>query len=305
MTEIPDLASVEDQITYLLDRGMTVPNKGVAERSLNHIGFHRFSAYWKPFESPEGGSAKPSFRKGTSFGVVLNRYLFDQRLRSHLLEAFSFIEVSIRTQWARQLVHGFGHGEFAHQEKPLFGQDYHKSNLKELRGSCRQAGLLDSNDFQALTIWDVLPTMSFGQLSKWYSNLRDRGIRQAIARTYGMDEAILRPTLRHLTKVRNICAHHGRLWDVRINTRLRPPKRLEGSRETAAAFNNPDRGKVYNALLMTVYLMEVITPNGDWPERLLDFKESGTFKSIPDGDMGFPEEWRDYAIWQRHLPEKG
>ena len=83
MTEIPDLASVEDQITYLLDRGMTVPNKGVAELSLNHIGFHRFSAYWKPFESPEGGSAKPSFRRGTSFGVVLNRYLFDQRLRSH------------------------------------------------------------------------------------------------------------------------------------------------------------------------------------------------------------------------------
>ncbi len=299
-----DPISVKEQIKYLQDKGMAVPNPEFAERSLNHIGFHRLSAYWKPFESSDGNSSETVFLEGTSLETALSRYLFDQRLRSHLLEAFSFIEVSIRTHWAHQLVHVFHNGEFAHQEKALFDQRYHKSNLNVLRRNCQQSGLLHNSKFQCLTIWDVLRVITFGQLSKWYSSLNDRAIRQAIAKTYGMDEAIFRATLQRLTDVRNRCAHHEQLWDVRIGTRLRPPRTLEGSSETAAAFNSPDQGRIYNALVMIVHLMDVITPNGDWPERLLDMKEERRFRSIPYEGMGFPENWHEQTFWQRYLPEE-
>ena len=111
--------------------------------------------------------------------------------------------------------------------------------------------------------------MSFGQLSKWYSSLDDRAIRQSISQIYGMDERTFLSALRHLTKIRNICAHHERLWDRRISTGLRIPKRLEASVEAASAFSrlDQDQGKIYNSLVMTVHLMEVVTPYGDWTER--------------------------------------
>ena len=118
-----------------------------------------------------------------------------------------------------------------------------------------------------------------------------------------MDERTLLSTLRHLTNIRNICAHHERLWDRRISTGLRIPKRLGSSRETANAFNRLDQGKIYNALVMTVHLMEVVTPYGDWTERFLNLSEEEAFNSIPYEDMGFPSEWREYAIWLNHLPE--
>ena len=54
---------------------------------------------------------------------------------------------------------------------------------------------------------------------------------------------------------------------------------------------------------MTVHLMEVVTPYGDWTERFLNLSEEEAFNSIPYQDMGFPSEWREYAIWLRHLPE--
>ena len=305
MTKQTDPISVSDQIQYLSAQGMNLPNTKRAERTLNHIGFHRLSSYWKPFELPPGTDTGTLFKKGTSFNAVVTRYLFDQRLRSLLLEAFSFIEISVRTHWAYQLAHGFQHGEFAHQEKALFNQEYHSKNLKELQRTYKQSGHLGGNNFQALTIWDVLPAMSFGQLSKWYSNLIDRTIRQSISQIYEMDERTFVSTLRHLTEIRNICAHHERLWDRRISTGLRIPKRLWDSEETADAFSKTDqgqgKGKIYNALVMTVHLMEVVIPNGDWPERFLNLKEEETFKSIPYEDMGFPSEWREYAIWQRHL----
>ena len=305
MTKQTDPISVVDQIQYLSAQGMNFPDTERAKRTLNHIGFHRLRSYWKPFELPLGTGSGTLFKEGTSFSAVVTRYLFDQRLRSLLLEAFSFIEISVRTHWAYQLAYGLQHGEFAHQKETLFNQKYHKENLQELRRTYQQADHPGSNNFQDLTIWDVLPSMSFGQLSKWYSNLSDSTIRQSISQIYGMDERILISALQHLTDIRNMCAHHERLWDRRISTGLAIPNRLGASRETANAFNrlDQDRGKIYNALVMTVHLMEVVTPYGDWTERFLTLREEGAFNSIPYEDMGFPSEWREYAIWLRHFPK--
>ena len=132
-----NLASVPDQVQHLINHGMTVNNRGLAERSLTHIGFERLSSYWKPFESSTPGKQGNLFVSGTHFSSALSRYLFDQRLRSHLLEAFSFIEVSIRTQWARQLAYGSRHGEYAHLDAALFDQ-HHTDNLNELERNYRQ-----------------------------------------------------------------------------------------------------------------------------------------------------------------------
>ena len=85
-----------------------------------------------------------------------------------------------------------------------------------------------------------------------------------------MDESVLRSALRHLTRVRNICAHHERLWDLNLTTGLRIPNTLGSDPGTAKAFNKQAPVKIYNAIVMTTHLMEVITPNGDWPERFLN-----------------------------------
>ena len=146
--------------------------------------------------------------------------------------------------------------------------------------------------------------MSFGSLSKWYSSVTARSIRQAIASSYGVDEVVFRSALRHLTSIRNTCAHHERMWNLTIEPGLKLPRELAGSKETALAFNG-STGKVYNALVIVTHLMEVITPNGDWPQRLIVFMESDAYKSVPRRNMGFPEDWLDLPIWRRHLPPRG
>src|SRR3546814_20148535 len=63
--------------------------------------------------------------------------------------------------------------------------------------------------------------MSFGHLSRWYSSLADRALRNRIAVPLGLPETVLVPLVRHVTDIRNICAHHGRLWNRGF---LAPPK---------------------------------------------------------------------------------
>lgn len=146
--------------------------------------------------------------------------------------------------------------------------------------------------------------MSFGSLSKWYASLADPAVRQAISSSYGLDEITFRSALKYLTSVRNTCAHHERVWNLSIQPGLRIPRELNGSRGVSGAFNKNAREKIYNGLVMVTYLLEIITPNGDWPERLLGFRESGTCSSVSYSSMGFPNGWREFAIWQKHLPQE-
>ncbi len=278
---------------------MTVDDRGVAERTLTHVGFHRLGSYWQPFESKTPGKHRNRFAIGTQFRVILSRYLFDQRLRSHLMEAFSFIEVSIRTQWAHQLAHEFKHGDYAHQNSTLFNR-YHASNLAELQRSYEHITNQKGPEFKSKSIWGVIHVMSFGQLSKWYSNLRDRAVRKAISETYGIDQSVLPSALQQLTAVRNICAHHERLWNITLNTGIKIPTRLAIHPENVGAFNHQDRHKIYNALVMTIHLMEVITPNGDWPKRLVRIKEEHQ-SNVPEDQMGFPVNWKTLDLWKNHL----
>ena len=295
------LTSIPDQVQHLVNRGMVVDDRGVAERSLTHIGFERLSSYWTPLESTRQGRHGAQFRDRTTFMAVLGRYLFDQRLRSHMLDALSYIEISIRTDWARQLA--YGHGEQAHLDATLFNK-HHADNLKELASSYKRFTKDKGADISKVTILDVIHAMSFGQLSKWYANLSKRAIRQAIARRYGMSASILLPALQQLTEVRNICAHHDRLWDVKLNSSLKIPNTLGSDPDTPKAFNEQSLDKVYNAIVITTHLMEVITPNGNWIKRFLELCPAEPNRPVPKSNMGFPENWTDHAIWQRHLEGK-
>ena len=291
-----NLTSPCDQVQHLIDRGMTIHDRAAAARSLTHIGFQRLSSYWRSFESSTPSQQGNLFVDGARFHTALSRYLFDQRLRSHLLEAFSFIEVSIRTQWARQLA--YAHGEDAHQDATLFN-GHHSNNLKELQRSYGQITSQESTSFHQRPIWDVIHAMTFGQLSKWFASLGDRRIRQSISQNYGMDESILVSALQYLTRVRNICAHHDRLWDLNVATGLKIPNTLGNDLEAAKAFNKQALGKVYNAIVLITHLMEVITPHGDWPERLLEL--NGAYPSVSEADMGFPANWENNPMWRRHV----
>ena len=57
-----------------------------------------------------------------------------------------------------------------------------------------------------------MEVMSFGALSKMYHGML-RPDQRIIARRYGVQSQDLVTILHHLVYVRNLCAHHSRLWD--------------------------------------------------------------------------------------------
>ena len=294
-------ASTADQIKGLVDRGLVIPDADFAVRCLTHIGYHRLRSYWIPFQSSRGSAAR--FRTGASFDQVITLYMFDQRLRSLLLEALSYVEISVRSQWSILVAQSSNRGEFALQDASLFDPAYYAGNLQELERNYNQVRKQNRIRFQDASIWDITPTMSFGILSKWFSILTDQRLRQSISDNYGVDETILENILKHLALVRNISAHHERVWNRAMEISLARPRRLGGSSSLALGFNAGDNRKIYNTLFIVIYLLDIIIPNGDWAERLIAFREAVSDNSAPYRRMGFPTGWREFAIWQKHLPK--
>ena len=261
----------------------------------HHINYYRLGAYWLPFEADH---ATHHFKNGTTFTKVMDLYNFDRELRLLILDAIERIEISLRTQWTYHM--SKIHGTHSYLDPSLIIKPHiHQLNIvdikKEVSRSSKEVFICHAKnkyeeEFPA--IWIASEVISLGLLSKLYANLKPKSTRRAISAIYKLDEEVLGSWAHHLTILRNICAHHSRLWNKELTTTPKLPKNK--TREVAEACVAGSR-KIYNTLIVILYMMDIISPNHTWRSKLKDLL-SGREDNL--NLMGFPTNWNDYKIWQ-------
>jgi abortive infection bacteriophage resistance protein len=210
--------TLREQVTRLKQRGMIFSDERAAERVLARLNYYRLTAYWYPFYADAN---KHDFTPGTRFDTVIARYDFDRRLRLRVIDAIERFEIALRTQFAYQLAHK--HGAWTYEEASLFAdKTQHTSRLaaldRELNRSQETFVLHYREKYtpQRPPVWIACEVMSLGLLSGLFDGLKYRQDRRAISYEFGLDETVLRSFSHHVTFVRNICAHHARLWNRRF-----------------------------------------------------------------------------------------
>jgi abortive infection bacteriophage resistance protein len=124
-----------------------------------------------------------------------------------------------------------------------------------------------------------------------------RGDRQAIAQAFGFDEVVICAFAHHLATVRNLCAHHSRVWNRKLTIKMKLPTRPTA---VVAWFNPAQDRKIYNTLLMLALLLQRIFPDSSWPTRLTQL-----MATMPPGTaqaMGFPVGWQSLPVWMPTQP---
>jgi len=286
--------TIEQQIHQLRNRGMVIDDIQLAAHYLSQINYYRLTAYWLPFESDH---TTHTFQHGTRFEQVLDLYIFDRELRLLVLDAIERVEVAIRTQLAFQLGHRYG--THPHLNLALFKQAWdHAKNVSQLQKDAHQSKeafiqhLLTTYAEPLPPIWAVVEVMTLGQLSKWYANLKSGADRNLVAHRYDCDEVNLVSFMHHLSTVHNICAHHSRLWNREFTFTFKLPRRPQA---LLSSFNSQQPRRIYNTLVMLLYLMNHIAPDHHWRNRLLELLSR---HHIDPARMGFPDDWKTRTIWQ-------
>lgn len=145
--------------------------------------------------------------------------------------------------------------------------------------------------------WKALEIVTLGSLSKLYRNLNHQlPEKNTIAKEFGLfNQKYLSSWLITITLIRNIIAHHSRLWNRVIINKYDWPKKTPEPLLNYTP-DNYQRRKIFPILSAIVYLNDRISPRHHIVNELLDL--FGKFKSIPLYKMGFPANWKEQPIWK-------
>ncbi len=287
--------TIEQQADLLLRRGMSGDRELIKER-LSSVSYYRLSAYCYPFRNKDD-----SFRLGTSFDTVWQHYVFDRRLRLITIDAIERIEIAIRSWLAYHHAHKFSDAfAYADPPKTLPGLNPEKrqqflSRLateairnKELFVSHFREKYGDEHSY--LPIWMATEIMTFGSILDLFRGC-DQSVRQRVSQNLAVHDTVVESWLLALNTIRNICAHHGRLWNRVLGIKPKIPERLPDWHSPIPVTND----RVFGILTVCRYCLCKIAPQSNWANRLQMLLAE--YQTIPIKHMGFPDDWRKCPIW--------
>lgn len=303
--------SISEQIIRLQERNLIISDTERAKNYLTHIGYYRLSAYFIPFEqTSNNGQRSHKFKPDTQFQNIIDIYIFDRKLRLFIMEAIERIEVTIRTNWASELalISGDSH---AYMNTSLFNNPHkHKEILTRVSKELNKSKEVYISHYKKKytspplpPIWAMVESLSFGSLSHWVKLTKETTVKSKIMRRLGLPTVeIMEKVLHILTYVRNLCAHHSRVWNRRLTLQLPSIKRFKDNMEIKATPSEHNdlqsTREIYNYLVVLAHLMQHIQPNTTWIKRLIAHIQ--TLDEKHHIKMGFSTDWQTKPIWQNN-----
>jgi len=302
----------DEQIQLLKTKGLIISNEDYATSKLNHINYYRLSAYFIPLQYPKRGVNKNIFLPNTTFEDILQLYYFDTELRKIVFEAIETIEIYFRTQIA--YYHAKEYNPYGYLDIKSFKttQEFYENCLDILKNETSRSEEEFVEHFKNkyktrdLPIWTLVEVISFGSLSKLYSMLETKEQKDVIQKLNRINNNVFKNWLHALSIVRNICAHHSRLWNKTLGVKFEIPNKIEIFKkiknpicdiQRKEELGNQLNDKIFFALSVIEYILTCIG------EDEIDFKTKikqllQKYPSIDKKAMGFIEDWESLEIWK-------
>jgi abortive infection bacteriophage resistance protein len=313
--------SVSDQVRLLQGRGMVISDPDRATACLHRIGYYRLSGYAYPFrhrevirngDGTEDERIFENYRPHTEFAQVMDLYVFDKKLRLLFLDAIERVEVGLRVEIALLLGQ---RGAFSYRAAANFnayfsavdsptGETPHQRLLTKLDNAFERSREEFAEHYRTkyrspLPIWMSIELWDFGTLSTIVSGMQTADLNQLAALYKLPRRGLLQSWAQSINFIRNVCAHHGRLWNRPLVQQPSPGRRGEITFFEHLVDDTHAQRRLYAAAAVLQYLMKYIHPSSTWAARLQDHLQ--TFPDSPHisrRHMGFPDGWAENELWR-------
>jgi len=288
--------TIQEQILALKRKGLIIGDDEFASNSLFNINYYRLRAYTYPFQ--DNNDPNHPFKISISFEQIIELYNFDHSLRLLLFDAFERIEIAFRTQMIYQwsVLHG-SHWQinadlyrnpvtFAQQIASL-QSEINRSNETFIKHYVSKYTMPSEPP-----CWMSLEVSSMRLLSQIFLNLKRGTPKINVTRHFGLNDISLLENWMHcFSNIRNVCAHHGRLWNRRFTTHIVMPTNPINLFVKGPIYPY----KLYPAICAIVYTINIITPKCDFKDRIIQLMNNCPLQQ--EHEMGFPQNWRKDNFW--------
>lgn len=290
--------NISNQLLLLENRGVLIEDATFARQVLETVSYYRFSAYLYPFRKNDGTD---NYIQGTSFNQCWQYYRFDRKLRFCIIDAIERVEVATKTRIVNHIATKYG--PFSYRDVSTFAAPLNQLRYQELLSFIDSETQKSKEEFvehfrrmydtsNGLPLWMAVEVMTFGNMLTLFRLMKKQD-KQVIAKSFGSNEHVFESWLTNLNYVRNICAHHGRLWNRQLAVNpLIPIKDVKWHEPLYPV--NPNR--IYSTLCILKSLLNVIVPQSNWQSRF--YSILAEFPMIHRISMAIPDDFEKSAIWR-------
>ena len=271
-----------------------------ASKHLSIISYYRLKGYWWDMQEDR---INHQLKDNSYFEDVIDRYYFDKKLRNILFSAIELIEISLRTKMINHLSLAYGGLWYLNASIFKNTKQFNKTldALKKEFNRSKEIFIKEqkrnypNDDADA---WKILEVASFGTLSIMYKNLNDQlPEKSKISKEMGLNISNeLSSWLEAISYVRNIIAHHSRLWSrnmVKKHTyKLNNPRGAWFSHNITPV----QEKKPFLIISSMIYLCNAIDSNHSVKNNILSLFDE--YPNVPIYKLGFLNKWEKQAIWK-------
>lgn len=247
--------TIEQQMEILKGRNLRISDPPSTKNNLAAYNYYRLSGYSLTLRKND------MFDPSNNFSDIMQIYNFDKRLKYSFLFHLEDVEISLRAHIAYTL------GEIAPDSyidaTTYISEAHFKSIIEEIencKNDCKHEAFIKHHYFNRgneLPIWVLVETFSFGALSRFFLSL-NVDIKKEICNKYyhGLRYTYVENWLECLVVLRNICAHHSRLYNRGL------PSSFKYSTETfdllkSYGYNSNEIGK---KIIFSIPIIEIMSP---------------------------------------------
>lgn len=307
-----------------LYRGLTGISSEELAHKLKFLNYYRLRGYTYPYQN--NGCEDAPFITGTCWDDIWSDYCFDQNLRMVIFDAISRFEIAFRSILVLYMSERYGSQWYEDRElyeteklakeceqniKPHVLQDKtHQQNHSRFDTNFRELLNLwerSHEDFKYHytqkyntdlnpPAWMLFEITTMGIVSKIFANIKN-GLPEKIKilNTFGFNRSQVHVFVswnHHLNFIRNICAHHGRLFSRNFSIK---PKFCKTTQ-----FNwvntQPENTRIYATFCILSHLLSVCAPEYPFNLKLRDVLSNANLRQHQW--MGVPNDWTEQPLFK-------
>lgn len=315
MNKYKDWKSYSEQISILKKRGLEITDSSSAKQYLASCGYYRLSGYsfaMRKRQADLNGKivVLDEFQESATFEKLIQLYLFDKNLRALAIDGLERVEISLRSEVAYLL------GKIsptAYKDENTYETSFINTQLQKWIAKNNELIAKSNEDYIShylnkypgyMPIWVACQVWDFGQLSWLISGIKDNLLRPLYCKYGFANRSQFSKSVRCLHYLRNICAHHSRLWNKQMKTvpgfvvRNNVASKLKWMSEFD--INSSDFNKCFTHFCVLKHFLSISHPDINWAQ---DFEK--LISSFPDmqsiplsiANMGMGTEWK--GIWDK------
>ncbi len=288
--------SSSELVTLLLKRGLNIPNTHKAEKYLGNIGYFRLSAYFYPLLT--NPKTEHQYKDGATFTNVMDMYRFDRKLRLLLFNEIEKIEIALRSTIVNTFTEFYNDLFWITDSKYFRNISIFDKTIKEIDCAISKSKddfiihFKDKYNNTYPPAWMIAEVVSIGNICNIYKNISDMRVKKSIAKKFGLQPSVFESWIMSIAGLRNICCHHGRLWNRQLPIQTMLPKKQDHH----WLKDDVDIKRSYFRLCIIKYLLYTVSPKNTFKVKITHLLES--YPTIDTKALGFQDNWLEQPLWK-------